>query len=75
MRLNVYNSETRQITVVTDFETVVIPPKESRSVRMEDDAVFNKEDAGLFYVEEKGDWRVRTKDCVTGCDVEIYDFS
>lgn len=69
-KMDVYNGENREITVVTDLETVVIPAKSSVIVKMDDDAKFNADD---FYIEEKGNWYIKTESCATGADVEIYD--
>jgi hypothetical protein len=68
--LDIYNGENTVITVVTDFGEFVIPAKESRLVKMEDDAEWN---TGDFYVQEEGSWHAKDNNCFTGCDLEIYD--
>jgi|GEM_PF-2791247 len=68
-KLNLYNGENTEITVVTDLEVVVIPGRSSATVKMEDDAQFN---SGEFYVEEDGNWYAK-KNGATGADLEIYN--
>lgn len=68
-KLNLYNGENTEITVVTDLETVAIPGRSSATVKMEDDAQFN---SGEFYVEEDGNWYAK-KNGATGADLEIYN--
>jgi hypothetical protein len=69
-KLDIFNGESREITVVTDYCKITIPPHESRIVEVDEDAQFNQ---GEFYVEEEGSWYIKTKNCDTGCDAEIYD--
>ena len=68
--LKIYNGEDRDITIVTDFETVVIKAKDCKMVWVGSDAQFN---TGDFYVEEEGNWYAKTEHCNTGCDIEIYN--
>lgn len=68
--MRIYNGEARNITVVTDNGSVVIPAGEIRVVEVSEDALFNQSE---FYVEEEGNWYIKTDGCYTGADVEIYD--
>jgi hypothetical protein len=67
---DIYNGEERDITVVTDYGTVVIPAGCSRIVEVDENAQFNQPE---FYVQEEGSWYIKTKGCHTLCDAEIYD--
>jgi len=69
-KLDIFNGESRTITVITDYGEVIIPPYESRIVEVDEGAQFNQE---AFYVEEEGSWYIKTEGCHTGCDAEIYD--
>jgi hypothetical protein len=69
-KMNIFNGESRAITVVTDYGEVIIPPHESRIVEVDEDAQFSQE---TFYVEEEGSWYIKTESCHTGCDAEVYD--
>ena len=70
VEVDIYNGESRTITVITDYGEVIIPPYESRIVLVDEGAQFNQEG---FYVEEEGSWYIKTKNCYSGCDAEIYD--
>jgi len=69
-KLDIFNGESREITIITNYCKITIPPRESRIVEVDKDAKFNQEG---FYVEEEGSWYIKTKNCYSMCDAEIYD--
>jgi hypothetical protein len=70
MLKQIYNGENEPITVVTDFRSTTIKPKDFADVEIPEDAVFNQSE---FYVQEEGNWYAKTSNCFTGADIEIYN--
>lgn len=69
--MKIYNGEKRDITVVTDLGSTVIPVGEIREIKVPEDAEFGQPE---FYVKEDGDWYIKTEDCfIPEADAEIYD--
>lgn len=68
--MKIYNGEKRDITVVTDLGSTVIPAQETREVEVPEDAEFNQPE---FFIQEEGNWYIKTDGCFTGVDAEIYD--
>ncbi len=69
--MKIYNGEKRAITIVTDLGRTIIPPQKTRLVNVPKDAKFGQSE---FYVEEEGDWYIKTEHCfVPETDAEIYD--
>ncbi len=69
-KLDIFNGEDRDITVVTDYGSFAIPAGCSKIVEVDEDAQFNQPG---FFIQEEGTWYIKTRYCHTLCDAEIYD--
>jgi hypothetical protein len=68
--MKIFNGEKRDITVITDVGSVVIPAQETREIEVPEDAEFGQPE---FYVKEEGNWYIKMEGCASGADAEIYD--
>lgn len=68
--LEVFNGENHVITIITDYGSFTVLPATYYTIRVDKNAVFNQPG---FYVQECGNWYLKTKHCHTLCDAEIYN--
>ena len=69
MKKRLFNGEGYDITVVTDLGDIVIPERTIMEVEIPEGVQFNSDS---FYIQEDGLWYIKTENCFTGADMEIY---
>lgn len=69
--MRIYNGERRDITVITDLGSTVIPALETKEVEVPENVEFNQPG---FHIKEGGGWYIETDFAFrVGADAKIYD--
>lgn len=68
-KIKIYNGEDKEITIVTDIDSVTIPSRRSAEVRITEGAVFQQAE---FFVLEAGNYYAKIS-TFANVDVEIYN--